>query len=143
MMDGSLKEDGKTPSTYEYNVAITSEVARLAHMVGASVEGELGCLGSLETGHGEAEDGRGFDRRRAGPLQDLLTRPGRGDVLSSRPTEVDALGAVAPTGDLARRLDRAHSTRKPASRRAGDGTVIAEIDAKLPKTDTRSLHGSS
>ena len=61
MMDGSLKEDGKTPGSYDYNVAITSEVTRLAHMVGASVEGELGCLGSLETGHGEAEDGHGFE----------------------------------------------------------------------------------
>ena len=57
MMDGSLKEDAKTPSDYDYNVAITSDVARLAHFVGASVEGEIGVLGSLETGEGDAEDG--------------------------------------------------------------------------------------
>ena len=50
MMDGSLMEDAKSPAAYHYNVAVTREVARLAHMVGASVEGELGCLGSLETG---------------------------------------------------------------------------------------------
>lgn len=60
MMDG-LKEDAKTPADYAYDVAITAEVARLAHLVGASVEGELGCLGSLETGQGEAEDGHGFE----------------------------------------------------------------------------------
>ena len=59
MMDGSLKEDGKTPGDYAYNAGITREVARLAHMVGASVEGELGVLGSLETGMGDKEDGHG------------------------------------------------------------------------------------
>lgn len=61
MMDGSLNEDAKTPATYDYNVAITKQVAMLAHMVGASVEGELGCLGSLETGQSEAEDGHGAE----------------------------------------------------------------------------------
>ena len=60
MMDGSLKEDGKTPSDFDYNVKVTSEVVRLAHAQGVSVEGELGCLGSLETGTGDAEDGHGF-----------------------------------------------------------------------------------
>ncbi len=81
MMDGSLKEDGKTPADYDYNVAITAEVARLAHMVGASVEGELGCLGSLETGHGEAEDGHGFEGKldRDQPAD----RSRRGHALSS------------------------------------------------------------
>ena len=53
MMDGSLMEDGKTPSSYEYNVKVTAEVVRLAHARGVSVEGELGCLGSLESGEGE------------------------------------------------------------------------------------------
>src|SRR5437764_6167829 len=56
MMDGSLKEDGKTPSDFAYNVTVTKEVVGLAHKVGASVEGELGCLGSLEHGTGEQED---------------------------------------------------------------------------------------
>ena len=59
MMDGSLKEDGKTPADYEYNVKVTSEVVKMAHPQGVSVEGELGCLGSLESGEGEQEDGHG------------------------------------------------------------------------------------
>ena len=61
MMDGSLMADAKTPASYDYNVAITERVARMAHWVGASVEGELGVLGSLESGQGEAEDGHGAE----------------------------------------------------------------------------------
>ena len=61
MMDGSLESDGKTPASYEYNVAMTKRVVEFAHDVDVSVEGELGCLGSLETGKGEAEDGHGFE----------------------------------------------------------------------------------
>src|SRR5436190_1500060 len=61
MMDGSLAEDGKTPATYDYNVATTAEVVKLAHPLGISVEGELGCLGSLESGMGEKEDGHGAE----------------------------------------------------------------------------------
>src|SRR5665647_362253 len=61
MMDGSLTADGKTPSTYEYNVEITRNVAQMAHWGGVSVEGELGVLGSLESGQGEEEDGHGFE----------------------------------------------------------------------------------
>ena len=61
MMDGSLEEDAKTPASYEYNVDITKSVTGMAHMVGVSVEGELGCLGSLETGEGDKEDGHGFE----------------------------------------------------------------------------------
>ena len=57
MMDGSLQRDAKTPADYDYNLNITKHVTEMAHMVGASVEGELGVLGSLESGHGEAEDG--------------------------------------------------------------------------------------
>src|SRR5208283_265284 len=59
MMDGSLEADGKTPASYDYNVAVTAKVVEIAHAVGVSVEGELGCLGSLDTGHGEQEDGHG------------------------------------------------------------------------------------
>ena len=59
MMDGSLKEDGKTPSDYDYNVDVTRRVCEMAHAVGVSVEGELGCLGSLETGEAGEEDGVG------------------------------------------------------------------------------------
>ena len=61
MMDGSLEEDGKTPSSYEYNVAVTRYVVDMAHSVGVSVEGELGVLGSLETGQGDKEDGHGAE----------------------------------------------------------------------------------
>jgi fructose-bisphosphate aldolase class II len=61
MMDGSLKDDGKTPADFDYNVKVTREVCELAHAKGVSVEGELGCLGSLESGHGEKEDGHGAE----------------------------------------------------------------------------------
>ena len=60
-MDGSLKEDGKTPADFDYNVQVTTEVVKQAHSRGVSVEGELGCLGSLESGQGEAEDGHGAE----------------------------------------------------------------------------------
>jgi len=70
MMDGSLKDDGKTPADYDYNVKVTAEVVKLAHARGVSVEGELGCLGSLESGEGEAEDGHG--------AQGKLSHDGRG-----------------------------------------------------------------
>ena len=59
MMDGSLEADGKTPASFEYNAQVTREVVDLAHARGVSVEGELGCLGSLETGQGDKEDGHG------------------------------------------------------------------------------------
>ena len=60
MMDGSLKDDGKTPGDWDYNVGVTKTVTDMAHLGGISVEGELGVLGSLETGQGEKEDGHGF-----------------------------------------------------------------------------------
>ncbi len=133
MMDGSLKEDGKTPGSYDYNVGITSEVARLAHMVGASVEGELGCLGSLETGHGEAEDGHGFE----GKLDraSLLTDPDEAQrfVLA---TKVDALAVAIGTSHGAYKF-----TRKPTSDVLAMD-VIERIHAKLPNTHI-VMHGSS
>ena len=94
MMDGSLHADGKTPSDYEYNVAVTSEVVRLAHGVGVSVEGELGCLGSLESGHGEAEDGHGAE----GALDraQLLTDPDQAFDFVTR-TGVEALAVAIGT----------------------------------------------
>ena len=73
MMDGSLKADGKTPADYDYNVRITRRVVDMAHWVGASVEGELGVLGSLETGMGEKEDGHGFEGKLG--HDQLLTDP--------------------------------------------------------------------
>jgi fructose-bisphosphate aldolase class II len=75
MMDGSLREDMKTPAPYDYNVAVTRKVAEMAHAVGVSVEGELGCLGSLETGEAGEEDGVGA----AGKLsREQLLPPGPG-----------------------------------------------------------------
>ncbi len=76
MMDGSLKSDGATPADYAYNAGITSKVVEMAHWVGVSVEGELGCLGSLETGHGEKEDGHGAEGKLS--KEQLLDRPGSG-----------------------------------------------------------------
>jgi fructose-bisphosphate aldolase, class II len=133
MMDGSLEEDAKTPASYDYNVAITAEVARLAHMVGASVEGELGCLGSLETGQGEAEDGHGFE----GALDHsmLLTDPDEAERFVAE-TKVDAL-AVA--------LGTSHGAYKFSRRPTGDilaMDVIERIHARLPNTHI-VMHGSS
>ena len=133
MMDGSLKEDAKTPADYDYNVSITAEVTRLAHMVGASVEGELGCLGSLETGMGEAEDGHGFD----GALDHsmLLTDPDEAERFVSE-TKVDALAVALGTSHGAYKF-----TRKPT----GDilaMDVIEKIHTRLPNTHI-VMHGSS
>ena len=85
MMDGSLKEDGKTPADFDYNVQVTKEVVELAHAKGVSVEGELGCLGSLESGDGEKEDGHGAEgvlvarstAHRSGRSRALRRRDGR------------------------------------------------------------------
>jgi fructose-bisphosphate aldolase class II len=133
MMDGSLREDAKTPADFAYNVGITAEVVRLAHMVGASVEGELGCLGSLETGKGEAEDGHGFD----GALDHamLLTDPDEAVRFVAR-TKVDAL-AIA--------LGTSHGAYKFSRKPTGDilaMDVIERIHARLPETHI-VMHGSS
>jgi fructose-bisphosphate aldolase class II len=133
MMDGSLKEDAKTPADYDYNVAITREVARLAHMVGASVEGELGCLGSLETGLGEAEDGHGFE----GKLdRSILLTDSEEAMRFVLETKVDALAVAIGTSHGAYKF-----TRKPT----GDVLamdVIEKIHARLPNTHI-VMHGSS
>ena len=133
MMDGSLKEDAKTPADYAYNAGITGEVTRMAHMVGASVEGELGCLGSLETGKGEAEDGHGFE----GALDHdrLLTDPDEAERFVAE-TKVDALAVALGTSHGAYKF-----TRKPT----GDilaMDVIERIHARLPETHI-VMHGSS
>ena len=133
MMDGSLEADAKTPASYDYNVAITERVARLAHWVGASVEGELGVLGSLESGHGEAEDGHGAE----GALShdQLLTDPNQAVDFVMR-TKVDALAIACGTSHGAYKF-----TRQP------DGDILAmhvieEIHNKLPNTHL-VMHGSS
>src|SRR3989338_5950183 len=105
MMDGSLKEDMKTPSSYEYNVDVTRRVAEMAHACGVSVEGELGVLGSLETGMGEAEDGHGFECKL--DHSQLLTDPDQAvDFVAA--TKVDALAIAMGTSHGAYKF-----TRKP------------------------------
>jgi len=133
MMDGSLEEDAKTPSSYEYNVNVTSDVSRLAHMIGVSVEGELGCLGSLETGMGDKEDGHGFE----GKLEkdQLLTDPDEAADFVAK-TKVDALAVAVGTSHGAYKF-----TRPPT----GDILAIdriAEIHARIPNTHI-VMHGSS
>ncbi|MBE9193473.1 fructose-bisphosphate aldolase class II [Gloeocapsopsis crepidinum LEGE 06123] len=133
MMDGSLEADAKTPASYEYNVNVTREVVKVAHAIGVSVEGELGCLGSLETGMGEAEDGHGFE----GKLDhsQLLTDPDQA-VDFVEQTQVDALAVAIGTSHGAYKF-----TRKPT------GEILAisrieEIHRRLPNTHL-VMHGSS
>ena len=133
MMDGSLEEDAKTPASYQYNLEITAKVTEVAHKIGVSVEGELGCLGSLETGKGDKEDGHGFD----GSLEkeQLLTDPDQA-VDFIRGTEVDALAVAIGTSHGAYKF-----TRQP------DGEILAidvlrRINEKLPELHM-VMHGSS
>jgi fructose-bisphosphate aldolase, class II len=133
MMDGSLEADGKTPASYDYNVRITRDVVKMAHWVGASVEGELGVLGSLETGMGEKEDGHGFE----GKLDhsQLLTDPDQAADFV-RETEVDALAIAMGTSHGAYKF-----TRQPDGEVLAMG-VIEEIHRRLPNTHL-VMHGSS
>ena len=133
MMDGSLLADGKTPADYAYNVNVTAEVVRLAHSVGVSVEGELGCLGSLESGHGEAEDGHGAE----GVLDraQLLTDPDQAFDFVTR-TSVDALAVAIGTSHGAYKFNRAPSGDILAME------IVKAIHARLPNTHL-VMHGSS
>ena len=133
MMDGSLKADAKTPADYVYNVDITTRVSSMAHWVGASVEGELGVLGSLETGQGEAEDGHGAEGKLS--HDQLLTDPDQAMDFVAR-TKVDALAIAMGTSHGAYKF-----TRKP------DGEILAmnvveAIHRRLPNTHL-VMHGSS
>jgi fructose-bisphosphate aldolase, class II len=133
MMDGSLMTDAKTPATYEYNVNVTAEVVKVAHSLGVSVEGELGCLGSLETGKGEAEDGHGFEGELDPSM--LLTDPEEAVDFVLK-TQVDALAVAIGTSHGAYKF-----TRKPT------GEILAisrieEIHNRLPNTHL-VMHGSS
>jgi len=133
MMDGSLEADMKTPASYDYNVEITERVARMAHWVGASVEGELGVLGSLETGEAEAEDGSGAEGKLS--MDQLLTDPEQA-VDFVQKTKVDALAIACGTSHGAYKF-----SRKPD----GDILAMAVIEAiheKLPGTHL-VMHGSS
>jgi fructose-bisphosphate aldolase class II len=133
MMDGSLMADAKTPSSYDYNVDVTRSVVDMAHACGVSVEGELGVLGNLETGMGEAEDGHGFE----GKLDhsQLLTDPDQAVDFVER-THVDALAVAMGTSHGAYKF-----TRKPDGDILAMG-VIEEIHRRLPNTHL-VMHGSS
>ncbi len=133
MMDGSLEEDGKTPASYEYNVDVTRRAVDMAHACGVSVEGELGCLGSLETGMAGEEDGIGAE----GALDhsQLLTDPEEAADFVSK-TSVDALAIAIGTSHGAYKF-----TRPPT------GDILAidrikEIHARIPDTHL-VMHGSS
>ena len=133
MMDGSLKEDMKTPSDYAYNVEVTRRVVEMAHAVGVSVEGELGCLGSLETGMAGEEDGVGAE----GVLDhsQLLTDPAEAaDFVKD--TGVDALAIAIGTSHGAYKF-----TRPPTGDTLAIGR-IKEIHARIPNTHL-VMHGSS
>ena len=133
MMDGSLKADGKTPADYDYNRDVTAQVVQMAHACGVSVEGELGVLGSLETGMGDKEDGHGAE----GKLSEdqLLTDPDQAaDFVQA--TGVDALAIAIGTS---------HGAYKFSRRPTGDILAIdriREIHARLPNTHL-VMHGSS
>lgn len=133
MMDGSLREDMKTPADYDYNVDVTRRVCEMAHAVGVSVEGELGCLGSLETGQAGEEDGVGA----AGTLSHdmMLTDPAQARDFVAR-TGVDALAIAIGTSHGAYKF-----SRKPT------GDILAmdrirEIHEQIPDTHL-VMHGSS
>ena len=133
MMDGSLGEDGKTPSTYEYNVEVTRKVVEIAHAVGVSVEGELGCLGSLETGMGGKEDGHGAEGKM--DHSQLLTDPEEAADFVKK-TGVDALAIAIGTSHGAYKFTRPPTGEILAINR------IKEIHARIPNTHL-VMHGSS
>lgn len=133
MMDGSLKSDMKTPASYEYNAQITAEVVRLAHAGGVSVEGELGCLGSLETGKMGEEDGHGSDEKL--DHASLLTDPEEAAQFV-RDTQVDCLAVAVGTS---------HGAYKFTSKPSDDVLKIDQIrkiHQRIPTTHL-VMHGSS
>ena len=133
MMDGSLEEDQKTPSDFEYNVRVTKKTVDIAHSLGVSVEGELGCLGSLETGMGEKEDGVGAE----GVLshEQLLTDPDEASNFVNQ-TNVDALAIAIGTSHGAYKFSKPPTGDTLAMER------IREIHSRLPNTHL-VMHGSS
>ncbi|MBS4037777.1 MAG: fructose-bisphosphate aldolase class II [Hydrogenophaga sp.] len=133
MMDGSLREDARTPASYDYNVDVTRTVCQFAHAVGVSVEGELGCLGSLETGEAGEEDGVGAEGRLS--HDQMLTDPEQARDFVQR-TGVDALAIAIGTSHGAYKF-----TRPPT----GDILAIDRIEAihrAIPDTHL-VMHGSS
>ena len=133
MMDGSLMSDGKTPASYEYNVEVTRQVCEMAHVVGVSVEGELGCLGSLETGEAGEEDGVGA----VGKLSH--------DQMLTDPTEAKDFVAKTGVDALAIAIGTSHGAYKFSRPPTGDILAIdriAEIHKAIPNTHL-VMHGSS
>ena len=133
MMDGSLEADGKTIASYDYNVEVTRQVVDMAHKLGVTVEGELGCLGSLETMQGDKEDGHGTDAVMT--REQLLTDPEQAADFVKR-TQLDALAIAIGTSHGAYKF-----TRKPT------GDILAidrimEINRRIPNTHL-VMHGSS
>ena len=133
MMDGSLEGDGKTIASYEYNLDVTRQVVDMAHKLGVTVEGELGCLGSLETMKGDKEDGHGTDATMT--REQLLTDPEQAADFVQR-TQLDALAIAIGTSHGAYKF-----TRQPT------GDILAidrikEINRRLPNTHL-VMHGSS
>ena len=133
MMDGSLKEDMKTPASYEYNVEVTQRVVAMAHAVGVSVEGELGCLGSLETGQAGEEDGSG--------AEGILTH----DMLLTDPEQAADFAKQTGVDALAIAIGTSHGAYKFSRKPTGDILAIGrikEIHARIPNTHL-VMHGSS
>ena len=133
MMDGSLREDGKTVADYDYNWQVTKKVVDMAHAQGVSVEGELGCLGSLETMRGDKEDGHGSEITMTKEM--LLTDPDQAADFVAK-TQLDALAIAIGTSHGAYKF-----TRKPT------GDILAidrikEIHRRIPNTHL-VMHGSS
>ena len=133
MMDGSLEADGKTIASYDYNVAVTKKVVEMAHKQGVTVEGELGCLGSLETMRGDKEDGHGTESTMT--REQLLTDPEQAADFVKK-TQLDALAIAIGTSHGAYKF-----SRKPT----GDILAIDRIKAinkRIPNTHL-VMHGSS
>ena len=133
MMDGSLEADGKSIASYDYNIEVTRKVVDMAHALGVTVEGELGCLGSLETMKGDKEDGHGTDATMT--HDQLLTDPEQAADFVMR-TQLDALAIAIGTSHGAYKF-----TRKPT----GDILAISrikDIHARIPNTHL-VMHGSS
>lgn len=133
MMDGSLGEDGKTPASYEYNVDVTRRTVEMAHACGVSVEGELGCLGSLETGQAGEEDGVGASGTLS--MDQMLTDPEEAADFVKQ-TQVDALAIACGTSH------GAYKFTKPPTGDTLDINRIKEIHARIPDTHL-VMHGSS
>ncbi|HSV19879.1 MAG TPA: class II fructose-bisphosphate aldolase [Casimicrobiaceae bacterium] len=133
MMDGSLEEDGKSIASYDYNVGVTRRVVEMSHAIGVTVEGELGCLGSLETMRGDKEDGHGTDATMTREM--LLTDPAQAADFVKE-TQLDALAIAIGTSHGAYKF-----SRKPT----GDILAIDRIKAihrRIPNTHL-VMHGSS